>query len=67
MAGTAPEFGLGSDQQAMAGVYRVLGIVAHLDAGRDAAGNIPGGYELLFQTCLNGSSEMRFVAMKKVG
>ena len=51
-----------------AGVYRVEGIVATLDVSEDSAADVPYGYDLLYQTCINGSSaNMSFTALTRIG
>lgn len=48
------------------GAYRVLGTVAVLSVS-DTSDSIPTGYELLYQTCLNGNSQtMAFVALERI-
>jgi hypothetical protein len=49
-----------------AGRYRVIGIVAHLNGLVNHAEDIPRGYELLFQTCAAGFTDMRFIALARV-
>jgi len=50
-----------------AGTYKVLGVVARLDATKHTTADIPRGYDLLFQTCQNGFRDMRFIALQKIG
>lgn len=51
-----------------AGVYRVGGIVTVLDVDVDTASDVPRGYDLLYQTCINGSSAtMSFTALTRIG
>ncbi|WP_134520932.1 hypothetical protein [Cryobacterium frigoriphilum] len=50
------------------GTYRVGGTVAVLNVATDGTSSIPRGYDLLYQTCINGSSAtMAFVALTRVG
>ncbi|HEY4270251.1 MAG TPA: hypothetical protein VGM94_18860 [Galbitalea sp.] len=49
-----------------AGKYRVLGIVATLNAYTQNAGAVPRRYQLLFQTCYGGDSHRtEFIALQK--
>ena len=49
------------------GTYRVGGIVAVLDVDTDGTASIPRGYDLLYQTCINGSNAtMSFTALRRV-
>jgi len=51
-----------------AGTYLVGGVVAVLNAATQGASNIPRGYDLLYQTCINGSSAtMSFTALTRIG
>jgi len=50
-----------------AGRYRVIGVVAHLNGEVDHAEDIPRGYDLLFQTCVDGFTNMRFTALQRIG
>ena len=50
-----------------AGRYRVIGVVAHLNGEVDHAEDIPRGYDLLFQTCASGFTDMRFTALQRIG
>jgi hypothetical protein len=51
-----------------AGVYRVGGVVAVLNAYTADSSQIPRGYQLLFQTCRNGDSRLTvFVALTRIG
>lgn len=50
------------------GTYRVGGIVAVLNVATDGTSSIPRGYDLLYQTCINGSSAtMSFAALTRIG
>ena len=50
------------------GTYRVGGVAAVPNASTDGRGDIPGGYDLLFQTCINGSdATMSFTVLTRVG
>jgi hypothetical protein len=49
-----------------AGTYRVLGVVATLNAYTQNAGALPRGYQLLFQTCrLGDSHHTEFIALRR--
>jgi hypothetical protein len=50
-----------------AGRYRVIGVIAHLNGEVNHAEDIPRGYDLLFQTCAGGYSDMRFTALQRIG
>lgn len=50
-----------------AGRYRVIGVVARLNGEVDHAEDIPRGYDLLYQTCVNGFIDMRFTALERIG
>jgi hypothetical protein len=51
-----------------AGTYRVIGLVATLDAFTALTDQVPDGYQILFQTCLNGDSHTtEFFAMQQIG
>jgi hypothetical protein len=50
-----------------AGRYRVIGVVAHLNGLVNHAEDIPRGYDLLFQTCAAGFTDMRFTALERIG
>lgn len=51
-----------------AGTYRILGVVAVLDAYTAKTSQLPRGYDLLFQTCRNNNSHTtEFVALQKIG
>jgi hypothetical protein len=50
-----------------AGIYRVDGIVAMLNAARHSTADVPRGHDLLYQTCQNGQSDtMSFTALTKL-
>lgn len=50
------------------GTYRVGHVAAVLNASTDGRGDIPRGYDLLFQTCINGSdATMSFTVLTRVG
>lgn len=49
------------------GLYRVIGIVANLNGHTDTTADLPRGYDLLYQTCVNGYSNMSFTALEKIG
>ncbi|MDH6237326.1 hypothetical protein [Cryobacterium sp. CG_9.6] len=50
------------------GLYRVDGIVAMLNSSRDSVADLPGGHDLLYQTCQNGQgATMSFTALTKIG
>jgi hypothetical protein len=49
-----------------AGTYRVIGLVATLNAYVAHTSSIPKGYQLLFQTCRNGDSHYTiFIALER--
>jgi hypothetical protein len=51
-----------------AGVYRVGGVVKLLDHATAHTVDVPGGYDLLFQTCQNNSDKtMSFTALTRIG
>lgn len=51
-----------------AGTYRVIGLVATLNAYTAHTSNIPHGYAMLFQTCSGGDSHYTiFIALARVG
>ncbi|MCI4659601.1 hypothetical protein [Cryobacterium zhongshanensis] len=50
-----------------AGVYRVVGVVAVLNVDVNGTGDVPSGYDLLYQTCINGSSaRMSFTGLTRI-
>lgn len=50
-----------------AGVYKVIGLVATLDAYTAHTSNIPHGYQMLFQTCRNNNSATTiFIALERI-
>ncbi|MFE6967154.1 hypothetical protein ACFVAJ_18720 [Agromyces sp. NPDC057679] len=50
------------------GFYRVVGIPAYLNVHTDSISDVPRGYDLLFQTCIDGdSSNMAMVALEREG
>ena len=49
------------------GTYRVIGIVAYLNGHTQTTADLPRGYDLLFQTCINGYSKMSFTALQRIG
>lgn len=52
----------------VAGRYRVAGIAAVLDGATANSNDIPGGYDLLYQTCLdNSTARMAFVGLVRIG
>ncbi len=50
-----------------AGRYRVVGIIARLNGLVDHAEDIPRGYDLLYQTCASGFTDMTFTALQRIG
>lgn len=50
-----------------AGLYRSEGVVAHLNGYVDDASDLPRGYDLLYQTCVTGYSNMLYVGLTRVG
>jgi hypothetical protein len=51
-----------------AGTYKVIGLVATLDAYTAHTSNIPRGYQMLFQTCRGGNSHYTiFIALERIG
>ncbi|MFF2369686.1 hypothetical protein [Agromyces sp. NPDC058110] len=52
----------------VSGRYRVEGIAAVLDGATADSNDIPGGFDLLYQTCLdNSQSQMAFIGLTLVG
>ena len=50
------------------GSYLVGDVVAVLDAHTDGTSDVPRGYDLLYQTCINGSdSAMSFTVLTRIG
>ena len=50
------------------GVFRVGQVAAVLNVATDTADNVPRGYDLMYQTCRNGSSAtMTFTALTRIG
>ncbi|WP_460568960.1 hypothetical protein [Humibacter soli] len=49
-----------------AGLYQVLGVVTHLNAHTQTIADVPHGYDLLYQTCITGSTDMALVALKRI-
>lgn len=50
------------------GTYRVGSVVAVLNANTQGTSNIPRGYGLLYQTCINGSNAtMSFTVLTRIG
>ena len=50
------------------GTYRVGGVAAVLNANTQGTADVPRGYDLLYQTCINGSnSTMSFTVLTRVG
>ena len=53
---------------AASGVFRVGSVAAVLDVATDTADDVPRGFDLLYQTCINGSSAtMSFTALTRIG
>jgi hypothetical protein len=51
-----------------AGTYRVVGVVSEFDAYTATGADIPGGYPLLYQTCLGDSAHTTIlIALQPVG
>jgi hypothetical protein len=51
-----------------AGTYRVLGVVAVLNAYVASSSQVPRGYQLLFQTCRgNNAHYTEFIALARIG
>ena len=51
-----------------AGSYRVIGVVATLDAYTAHTYQVPHNYEMLYQTCRGGNSQYtEFIALQRVG
>lgn len=50
-----------------AGTYKVLGVVKWLNVYKNTTADVPRGYDLVYQTCLKGSTKMGIVALKKIG
>ena len=50
------------------GTYRVGGVAAVLNANTQGTGDVPRGYDLLYQTCIDGSnSTMSFTVLTRLG
>ncbi len=49
-----------------AGTYRVDGVVAHLNGKKNTSADIPRGYDLIYQTCDTGFTNMSFTALTKI-
>lgn len=50
------------------GVYRVGSVAAVLNVATDTANDVPRGFDLLYQTCINGSSAtMSFTELTRIG
>lgn len=49
------------------GLYRVIGVVAYLNGHTQTTADLPRGYDLLYQTCVNGYSKMSFTALQRIG
>lgn len=63
-----PSSGLITLSGVLSGTYRVGGVAAVLNANTQGTGNIPRGYDLLYQTCINGSNTtMSFTVLTRVG
>ncbi|SDK44208.1 hypothetical protein SAMN05216282_10666 [Cryobacterium psychrotolerans] len=63
-----PSSGLITLSGVLSGTYRVGGVAAVLNANTQGTGNIPRGYDLLYQTCINGSNKtMSFTVLTRVG
>ena len=51
-----------------AGTYRVIGLVATLDAYTAHTSQVPHNYQMLFQTCRGGNSHYtEFIALQRIG
>ena len=51
-----------------AGTYRVIGLVATLDAYTAHTYQVPHNYQMLFQTCRGGNSHYtEFIALQRIG
>lgn len=48
------------------GTYRVDGVVAHLDGNTQNASDLPRGYDLLYQTCVTGYTNMSFTGLTRI-
>jgi len=48
-----------------AGTYRVDGIIAHLDGLKNTSADIPRGYDVVFQTCNTGYTDMTFTGLTR--
>jgi hypothetical protein len=50
------------------GTYRIVGIVAILNLATNTTADVPHGYDMIYQTCINGSSaRMSLTAMIRIG
>jgi len=53
---------------ALSGTFRVGPVVAVLNQRTNTTTDVPGGYDLLYQTCIGGdNSRMSFTALERVG
>ncbi|WP_104138125.1 MULTISPECIES: hypothetical protein [unclassified Cryobacterium] len=53
---------------AAGGIYRVGSVAAVLNVAADTADDVPRGFDLLYQTCINGSSAtMSFTELTRIG
>jgi len=51
-----------------AGTYKVLGVVATLNASTSRTSDLPHGYQMLFQTCRGGNSDSTiFIGLESIG
>ncbi|WIB65316.1 hypothetical protein [Curtobacterium sp. MCBD17_040] len=50
-----------------AGMYRVSGVIAHLNGRTESSADIPRGYDLIFQTCSAGYTDMTFTGLTRIG
>jgi hypothetical protein len=51
----------------LAGTYRVIGVVAHLNSDTQTTADLPHGYDLVFQTCITGHTNMALVGLTRGG
>ena len=53
---------------ALSGTFRVGPVVAVLNQRTNTTNDVPGGYDLLYQTCVGGdNSRMSFTALQRIG
>jgi len=52
----------------LSGTFRVGPVVAVLNQRTNTTNDVPGGYDLLYQTCVGGdNTRMSFTALERIG